>query len=218
MTTTNTKQASKANLQAIHTIGDSKPQNASDSVKFTLPDQITTLGLLNDDEPVLWQFDEEVGLPVISTADYFGEMYGKYGQPDIRENGRTTTLPKTYTPYAHGGGHPQVDFTRDDVLGFFAPESKIANDFTRLYVGTFDDYQRLARGCTQIIWGEPYERPAFAPSEQKCVREVCIAHPSEEPLRTTRPATEGWIRSEKLLAQFPMPSSSVPRRRTADDD
>jgi len=204
--------------QSLHAVGESKPQNTADSVKFALPAQTTTLGLLDDDEPVLWQFDEEVGLPVVSHMEHFGAMLGKYGQPDMRENGRTTTLPKTYTAYAHEGGHPQVNFTRDDVLGFFAPESKIANDFPRLYVGTFDDYQRLARGYTQIIWGEPYERPAFAPGQQKYVREVCIAQPDEEPFRTTRPATEGWVRSEKLLSQLPAAAPSAPSRRTADDD
>ena len=204
--------------QSLHAVGESEPQNTADSVKFALPAQTTSLGLLDDDEPVLWQFDEEVGLPVVSHMEYFGEMLGKYGQPDMRENGRTTTLPKTYTAYAHGGGHPQVNFTRDDILGFFAPEPKIANDFPRLYVGTFDDYQRLARGCTQIIWGEPFERPAFAPSQQKYVREVCIARPGEEPFRTTRPASEGWVRAEKLLGQFPTPAPSFPSRGTADDD
>jgi len=204
--------------QSLHAVGESEPQNTADSVKFALPVQTTSLGLLDDDDPVLWQFDEEVGLPVVSTADYFGEMYGKYGQPDMREGGRTTTLPKTYTAYAHGGGHPQVNFTRDGILGFFAPESKIANDSPRLYVGTFDDYKRLARGCTQIIWGGAYERPAFAPSQQKHVREVCIAQPGEKPFRTTRSATEGWVRSEKLLRQVPTPAPQVPSQRTADDD
>ncbi|WP_336330946.1 hypothetical protein [Haloarcula sp. CGMCC 1.2071] len=166
----------------------------------------------------MWQFDEEVGLPVVSHYEYFMAMNEKYGKPDMRENGQTTTLPVTYTPYAHEGGHPQVNFTRDDVLGFFAPESKIANDFPRLYVGTFDDYQRLSLGCTQVIWGEPYKRPAFAPSQQKDIREVCIAQPGEEPFRTTRPAAEGWVRSEKLLAQVPTLASSTPSRQTADDD
>jgi hypothetical protein len=205
--------------QSIHAVGESEPQNTADSVKFALPAQTTSLGLLDDEEPVLWQFDEEVGLPVVSHMEHFGAMLGKYGQPDMRENGRTTTLPKTYTAYAHGGGHPQVNFTRDDVLGFFAPESKIANDFPRLYVGTYDDYQRLVRGnydggppggSTQIIWGEPYERLAFAPSQPKYVREVCIARPGEEPFRTTRPATEEWVRSEKLLGQLPTPAPRSP--------
>jgi len=185
--------------QSLHTVGDSKLQNTADSVKFTLPPQTTTLGLLDGNEPVLWQFDEEIGLPVVSHMEHFGAMLGKYGQPDMREGGRTTTLPKTFTKYAKNGSHPQVNFTRDDVLGFFAPESKIANDFPRLYVGTFDDYQRLARGCPQVIWGEPYERPAFAPSQQQYLREVCIVQTGKEPFRTTRPAAEEWIRAEKLF-------------------
>ncbi|QCC57117.1 hypothetical protein NP511_22470 (plasmid) [Natrinema thermotolerans] len=204
--------------QSLHAVGESEPQNTADSVKFALPAQITSLGLLDDDEPVLWQFDEEVGLPVVTHMEHFGAMLGKYGQPDMRENGRTTTLPMSYTAYAHGGGHPQVNFTRDDILGFFAPEMRIANDFPCLYVGTFDDCQRLARGCTQIIWGESYERPVFAPSQQKHVREVCIAQPGKEPFRTTRPAAEGWVRSEKLLGELPKLTPSVPSRQTADDD
>jgi hypothetical protein len=199
-----------------HHFGETEPQNTANCFKIGLPPQTTSLGLL-DDEPVLWQFDEDVGLPVVSHMEHFGAMLGKYGKPDMRENGQTTTLPIEFTDEKEDS-FPQVNFTRDDVLGFFAPESKIANDFPRLYVGTFDDYKRLARGCTQIIWGEPYERPAFAPSQQKYVREVCIARPGEEPFRTTRPATEGWVRSEKLLGQLPTPAPSVPSRRTADDD
>lgn len=217
MPTTNPDRTRKVGLQAIHTVGGSEPQNTADSVKFALPAQTTSLGLLDDDEPVLWQFDEEVGLPVVSHIEHFGAMFGRYGQPDMRKNGRTTTLPIEFTDEKNDR-FQQVNFTRDDTLGFFAPESKIANDFPRLYVGTFDDYQRLARGYTQITWGEPYERPAFAPSQQKYVREVCIAQPGEKPFRTTRPATEGWIRAEKLLGQLPTPAHSVPSQRTADDD
>ena len=219
MTTTKLDRPSKVNSQAIHHFEETEPQNTADSVKFALPGQTTSLGLLDDDEPMLVQFDDEVGLPVVSTGHYYGEMMGKYGEPDHRKvRDGMTTLPKTFTPYAHRGGHPQVNFTRDNILGFFAPEAKIANDFPRLYVGTFDDYERFADGCTQIIWGEPYERPAFAPSQQKHVREVCIAQSGEEPFRTTRPATEGWVRSEKLLGQVSTPAPQVPSRRTADDD
>lgn len=203
MTTTNPDQPSRVNTQTTHGVGVSKPQNTEGSVKFTLPNQATDLGLLSDEGRVLWQFDDEIGLPVVSSMDYFQKMVGEYGRPKIRENGQTTTLPKTFTKYAHDGGHPQVSFTRDDTLGFFAPESKIANDFPRLYVGTSDDYQRLAQGRTQIIWGEPFERPAFAPSQQKYVREVCISRPGKELFRTTRPASEGWVSSKKLLDQIP---------------
>jgi hypothetical protein len=203
--------------QQSHHFGETEPQNTAKCFKIGLPSQTTSLGLLGGDEPVLWQFDEEIGLPVVSHMEHFGAMLGKYGQPDMRENGRTTTLPIEFTDEKENR-FPQVNFTRGDTLGFFAPESKVANDFPRLYVGTFDDYQRLAQGCTQIIWGEPYERPAFAPSQQKCVREVCIAQPGEEPFRTTRPATEGWVRSKKLLDHLPTPAPSVPSRRTGDDD
>lgn len=202
----------------LHTVGESVPQNTADSVKFTLPSQTTSLGLLHDDEPILWQFDEEVGLPVVSHMEHFGEMLGKYGRPDMRENGRTTTVPMTYTAYAQRGGHPLIEFTRETTLVFFAPESKIANDFTRLYVGSLEDYKQLAQGRPQIIWGEPYERPILAPSEQKRVREVCIDQPGKVPFRTTRPATEGWVRSEKLLDQTPTFREPSSCQQRADDD
>ncbi len=203
--------------QQTHHFGETQPQNTANCFKIGLPAQTTSLKLLADDEPVLWQFDEKVGLPVVSHMEYFGAMLGKYGQPDMRENGRTTTLPIEFTDKKEDS-FPQVNFTRDDTLGFFAPESKIANDFPRLYVGTFEDYKRLARGRTQIIWGEPYERPAFAPSRQKCVREVCIARPGEGHFRTTRPVTEGWVRSKKLLGQVPTSTPRVFYPRPVDDD
>lgn len=201
----------------VHHYGEAEPQNTAECFKFTLPAQTTTLGILDDDEPVLWQFDEGVGLPVISHYEYFMAMNEKYGMPDMRENGRATTLPIQFTEKKENE-FSEVNFTRDDTLGFFAREAKIANDFPRLYVGTFNDYKRRARGCTQIIWGQPYERPAFAPSQQKHIREVCIAHPGEEPFRITRPATEGWVRSEKLLSQLSTPVPSTSSRRTADNN
>lgn len=81
--------------QSVHAVGVSHPQNTADSVKFALPNQTTGIDLLGDDEPVLWQYDREIGLPVVSRMEYFAEMLGAYGQPDMRENGRTTTQPRT---------------------------------------------------------------------------------------------------------------------------
>lgn len=205
--------------QYTHGIGVSNPQNAAECVKFTLPSQAIELGLLNEDEAVVFQIDQEVGLPVISTADNFGEMYGTYGEPDVRQvRGRTTTVPKDYTKYAYKGGHPQVNFTREDLLGFFAPESKIANNFSRLYVGTFEDYQRISEECSCIVWGEAYQRSTFVSGRQKRVREICILSQGKDPVRTTRPVNEGWVRAEKLMHHNQRPDPSAPPRSIADDD
>lgn len=205
--------------QYYHGIGASPTQNAAECVKYTIPNQAIDLGLLPKNESVLWQYDPEYGLPVTTTADNFGKMYGTYDEPELRKvrNG-TTTVPKTYTEDAHDGGHAKVNFTKEDTLIFFAPEEKIANDFSRLYVGTFDDYQRLARGCTQITWCKSYERPVFVPSQQKHVREICIDQPGKIPFRTTRAATEGWIQAEKLLDNTPTFPDQNSWRRPADDD
>jgi hypothetical protein len=196
--------------KTLHATGDTSPQNTSESMKITLPSQTTALGPLVADGSVVWQFDTEKGLPVVTSADYFGEMYETYDHPNLTKvRDGTTTIPKIYTAYAHGGGHPEVNFTRDDVLGFFAPESSIADaesstaeEFPRLYVGSLNDYMRLARGATQVIWGRSYERPALAPGQQKHVREICIVRPGEEPFRITRPATEEWNPLEALLNYF----------------
>lgn len=220
MATTPSKRSRTANSQtAIHATGGSDPQNTASAVKFTFPTQTTDLGLLDEDGPVVWQFDEELGLPVVASADYYGEMYGMYGEPDHRKvrNG-TTTVPKVFTEDAHGGGHPHVDFSRDDVLGFFAPESRIANDFPRLYVGTVNEYKQLAQNRTEIVWGETYQRPTFPPSQQERVREVGITRPGKKPFRATRPAAEGWVRSKKLLSGSPKSTPSASSRQPADDD
>lgn len=218
MPTTNTKRPSKATSQPIHVVGESELQNTEDSIKFVPPTQATNLGPLDDDEPVVWQIDGEVGLPVVSNANYFGEMNEVYGLPEMRKTGRTITLPKPYTKYAHDGGHSEINFTREDVLGFFAPESKITNDFPRIYIGTFDDYQELAKGVTRIVWGKPYERTTFTPTQQKHVRDIYIACPEQKPFRITRPATEGWVNSKKLLSEISRDTTQYPSRGTADDD
>jgi hypothetical protein len=189
--------------QIIHAIGDTTPQNSGESVKIKLPIQSTNLGPLKEDEPTVWQFDEEHGLPVVSTGEFFGKMITAYDEPEYRKmRGRTTTVPKNYTKYADGGGHPEVNFTQDDNLGFFAPEWMIESEFPRLCIGNLNDYRRLAQGGTQVIWGEAYERPTFNPGKQK-VREIYINRPDEESFSTTLPANEGWVPYDVLLNQFP---------------
>lgn len=202
----------------IHAVGESNPLNTDQSVKLPLPTQTTSLDILDNSEPVLWQFDEEIGLPVVSSMEYFAEMYGMYGQPDMHENGKSVTLPMKYTQHAHNGGHSQVNLTREDTLGFFAPESRIWNEFPRLYVGTPDHYQHLTQNCTQIIWSEPHERPILTPGQQRRVREVCIVPPDEAPFRLTRSVSKGWVRLEKLLSQDQNPHSSTLSSTIAGDD
>lgn len=186
--------------QTVHSIGECNPQNTTSSVKITFPPQITCLGLLPDDDAVWWEFDPEVDLPVVASADHFAEMREAYGDPDYRTvSDGTTTFPKQFTAYSERNDHPDADYTIEDTLGFFAPESRIVADFERFYVGTRDDFERLSEGTARVFWGATYRRGSLVPCDHERVREVCIAQPGGDLSCLPHSQIDEWARLTDLL-------------------
>lgn len=211
MQPTQTTHKQDEEATAIHVLGDFQLQNNPDCAKFTPPTQVRRLigpngqgSVLDTEEAVLWQFAQKVGLPVATshTPENYMRMYQMYGDPNKHSGGNAIVFPKQFTEDAYGGGHPCVNFSRGDTLAFFASEAVLMSDFPRLFVGTFNDYEKRAREeeRVRVIWGKTYERPAFAPGNEKYVREVFVISSDEKPINKTRPASEGWVCSDKLLS------------------
>lgn len=194
----------------LHVVGDFQLQNNPDCAKFTPPTQVRTLRvserqecILDTEEAVVWQYDPELELPVVASHKYYIEMFQTYDDPDKNSGGDTIVFPMQFTEDAYGGGHPHVNFSRDDTLAFFTSEAVLTSDFPRLFVGSFNDFEQSAReeGRGQVIWGKTYRRPAFAPGNEQYVREVFVIPPGGKPVRKTRPASEGWVPMQTLIEQ-----------------
>ena len=212
--------------QPLHVVGEFHLQNNPDCAKFSPPTQVRNLRdseqkcLLNTQKSVLWQYDQELGLPTVANHEYYMEMFQTYGDPDKNSGGDTLVFPIRFTKDAYGGGHPHVNFTRDDTLAFFTSEAVLTSEFPRLFVGTFGEFEKRARGegRGRAIWGETYQRPAFAPGDEKYVREVFIIPPDQPPIRTTRPASEGWVPMQILMGQDDRDGGAGPTPIMPDDD